>query len=489
MIGNVHKGGNGFRGIVNYLLHGKRDEPDPDRVAWAITRNMLVHDPDLAPAIMRATANQSARCLKPGYHFSISWRHDENPTDELMRMVGDSTIADLGLTEHQALMLCHKDKAHRHLHILVNRVHPGTHKAWHTGKDYERLEQSIARQAKALGMLHVPGRFNEPERALTQPRHARDGEFQKARREAKPRPLDRWSLDEIKSRKLQLGPIFEGSRSWDQLAQNLAREGLTITRKGQGLIIADAFGFMKLSDLGKEVRLGTLEANYRERFDAFNARGGNNGLLFPDQPLSAGLLTPARDVDTVSPLLKSRARPIHADGASEEDGGYDPGHELSDRERDEEEKQRLREEARQRRIVEREAELEERARRKAASSWSDADEAADAAEHSLDARTAPTPREKPVEQPDPLSDAHEELALARATLDLSYALGGLVSDAQRERARQDVEVAQEKVDANLSFADKLKADIAEALQAKPEPAPKAAPEPEPEQDEDDEMEM
>lgn len=485
MIGKIHAGGNGFRGAINYLLRGKTDAPNPDRVAWAMTRNMLVDDADMAPAIMRATAKLSARCQKPAYHFCLSWRHDENPTDELMRVVGDSTIADLGLLEHQAVLVAHNDTAHKHLHILINRVHPGTGKAWHTGKDYERLERSMARQAKLMGFEAVPGRFNEPE--LTgKPKRARDGDYQKAKREKRPRPLDRWSVDEIKSRRLQLGALFQDSRSWDQLALNLAREGLRLERKGQGIIIADAFGYMKLSDLGKEVRLHGLENTYRESFDAFAARGGNDGLPFPQDPLSAGQNeTPPAHI-TVHPG-KNRAKAIQSEGNTDDDDGYGSSNGGSNGELDEDEKARLREDARQQRIAAREQELAARAKNRAAA-WTANDEASDTGQQTLTPEHNPAPAKKLMPN-DPLSEAHEALSKARKTLDLSYALGSLVDDAQLDRARLDVELAQEKVDRELSFADKLKADIADALRAKPvKPEPEAEVETDNDLD-DDEIEM
>lgn len=272
MIGKIPKTGKGFRGTFNYLMRGKRDAENPDRLSWMETRNLFVDDVEKIPRMMRATAGQSKKCQKPVYHFLVSWREDEGPSDVSMRQVADRALIDLGLQDHQAILAAHRDTRHRHLHIMVNRVHPETGKAWHTGKDWERLERSIARQALELGFVKVDGRHNTPEKMAKEAKRARDSEYQMATRREGAIPLDRWSVEEIRSRRAQLGPIFEQAKSWNQLAALLEQQSLAITAKGQGLVIDDGMSFMKLSDLGKQIRLKGLEELYRESFADFDQR-------------------------------------------------------------------------------------------------------------------------------------------------------------------------------------------------------------------------
>jgi MobA/VirD2-like, nuclease domain len=163
MIGKVPRQGKSFRGVVNYLLFGKKHEPKPERVAWVETRNLLVTDPKKAATLMRLTAQKSKRVKTPVYHYVISWREDESPTDEVMRMVADTTCKDLGLEEYQMLWVGHRDTDHRHVHIVVNRVHPEDGRAWKNSHDYRRIECSLRRQAEGMGMHYVPGRHNDPE--------------------------------------------------------------------------------------------------------------------------------------------------------------------------------------------------------------------------------------------------------------------------------------------------------------------------------------
>ena len=260
MIGKVPRPGKGFKGLVNYLLRGaKKLRHDPSRVAWIEMHNMLLNDPEKAPALMRATASKSRRVKTPVYHYVISWHERENPSEDLMRQVADVTCGDLGLEDYQRLYIAHHDTAHKHVHIVVNRVHPETGKAWRTNHDYARIEVSLRRQSEALGLEYVPGRHNDPEKFRGKSRRARDPDYQMAKREKKHEPLQQWDKDTVEAVKPYLQKMFNGARDWDEIDRGLARAGLALERKGQGVVISDGVGAMKLSQLGKQVRLASLE--------------------------------------------------------------------------------------------------------------------------------------------------------------------------------------------------------------------------------------
>ena len=70
MIGECHSGA-GFGGLTRYLLHGKKDNPNPERVLWTSTRELALEDPQQAAILMRMTAAQG-RTQEPVEHISIS---------------------------------------------------------------------------------------------------------------------------------------------------------------------------------------------------------------------------------------------------------------------------------------------------------------------------------------------------------------------------------------------------------------------------------
>jgi hypothetical protein len=269
MIGKVPDQGKSFRGVVNYLLFGKKNEPKPERVAWVETRNLLVTDPKQAATLMRLTAQKSKRVKTPVYHYVISWRHDETPTDDIMRLVADTTCGDLGLEEYQMLYVCHRDTDHQHVHIVVNRVHPESGRAWKNSHDYRRIECSLRRQAESMGMEYVPGRHNDPEKFYGQSRGPVNAERQRNRR-LKQRDLPRFDKAARSEYQERLHQLVLDATSWAALDSRLGAEGFAVLRKGQGLVLANATGAMKLSELGKDIRLKGLEERFAGSFAEFD---------------------------------------------------------------------------------------------------------------------------------------------------------------------------------------------------------------------------
>lgn len=271
MIGKVPKAGRGFKGVVSYLLHGEKGrKKDPARVAWTEVRNLAATNPELVPGLMRATAGFNRRCQAPVYHFVISWRNDEEPTDDVMRQVADTTCRDLELDDHQRLYVAHADTMHRHVHVVVNRIHPHTHKAWNRRQDWARIERSLADQAWDLGFEFVPGRHNELDFDGGE-RSPRDGAFQRAKRLGVD-VIPSWTPSRIAEERDGLAALFDKAQSWEQLDGDLGQRGMMLIRKGQGAVLADQDGTLKVSSLRKGFGLKRLEDRFGERRAAYLSR-------------------------------------------------------------------------------------------------------------------------------------------------------------------------------------------------------------------------
>lgn len=127
MIARVFRG-TGFAGLQSYLLRG-RDGRDTDRVLWTATRNLGSDHPERAAPLMRATAEQSSRVEKPVWHLALAVEPGAELDRERWELIADRLLEDLGLEEHQVLLVAHGDTKHPHIHLMVNRVHPVEHRA------------------------------------------------------------------------------------------------------------------------------------------------------------------------------------------------------------------------------------------------------------------------------------------------------------------------------------------------------------------------
>jgi hypothetical protein len=165
---------------------------EQDRVAWTTSRNLPTSEPELAATFMRATAGQSDRIQKPVYHVVLSFDPNDPADRANMERVADRLLERLGLAEHQALIVAHRDRAHAHLHLLVNRVHPENGKAWERWKDQPVIQQVLREEERALGLREVPGRLTSLE-----PSQPRVAELPKDGRQVRASPVLRHLAHEL----------------------------------------------------------------------------------------------------------------------------------------------------------------------------------------------------------------------------------------------------------------------------------------------------
>lgn len=133
--------GKSFKGALLYYLHDKRQEGEEvrltsERVAWTETRNLLTDDPELAGKIMAATAMDAERLKRDAgvragrkssqhvFHYSLGWHPEERDRltrEEMMKAV-EGSLKAIGAEDRQAVIVCHTDTDHPHVHVIVNRV-------------------------------------------------------------------------------------------------------------------------------------------------------------------------------------------------------------------------------------------------------------------------------------------------------------------------------------------------------------------------------
>ncbi|MCJ8510296.1 relaxase/mobilization nuclease domain-containing protein [Rhizobium lemnae] len=184
MVPNVSKPGGNFKGALNYYLHDKREDaasPHPttsQRVAWTETRNMATDDMHTALRVMVATAKQAyelkARAGLPNtgrkstkvvQTYSLSWHPDEAATltrDEMVRAV-DASLKVLGAENRQAVIVCHTDQDHPHVHVTLNRVDPENGSMLKTDNNFYKLSDWANQYERERGRILTPRREEKRE--------------------------------------------------------------------------------------------------------------------------------------------------------------------------------------------------------------------------------------------------------------------------------------------------------------------------------------
>jgi hypothetical protein len=250
VIGNVNQLGKGFKGVASYLESGK-DGQQWDRVEWVESRNLPTRDPQTAARIMSATAHDSERTAAPVYHFSISFDPGDPIDRESMRRVADRTLRDLGLQDHQALIVAHGDTAHPHVHVVVNRVHPETARAWSNFRDFPRIERSLRAQEVEMGLRVVPGKHARvPER---------DGAVQVRGPASRAGRGDVAFLRDVQER---AAPVLQRARTWAEVEQGLAQHGLAVRVNGRGMSVTDGRQQVKASEVDRAFSRARLEQRF-----------------------------------------------------------------------------------------------------------------------------------------------------------------------------------------------------------------------------------
>lgn len=159
------KKGQSFKGAALYFLHDK-DALTTGRVDFTHTGNLATNDPEMAARMMAFTAMhqdeikraaggvlKGRKNTKPVYAYSISWHPSQEPTQEQIIKAGQESLKAVGLDDYEFIMVAHNDEAHKHLHIIVNRVHPETGIAAKLSNDYRSLSNWAEQYERSHGKI------------------------------------------------------------------------------------------------------------------------------------------------------------------------------------------------------------------------------------------------------------------------------------------------------------------------------------------------
>ena len=234
MIPHIAQRGHSFKGAGMYYLHDKQANTS-ERVGWTLTRNLPTQDAEMALKCMafmdieakrqREESGSVGRKQTAGnvFAYSLSWHPDQQPDSTEMRRAAEVSLARLGLWEHQAVLVAHNDTAHAHVHVIVNLVHPDTHKVADLSYSKRKLQQWASEYEHEDGVIYCEERERNAERRANGERT----KYQDERLPAAP------SITEL-YRQTDSGKAFVAA---------LAEQGYVVAHGDRGrLVIVDADG-------------------------------------------------------------------------------------------------------------------------------------------------------------------------------------------------------------------------------------------------------
>ena len=290
--------GRSFKGAFAYYLHDKRDDPSQphlttsERVAWMETRNLAVDDPAFVQGVMIATA-RSADDLKRAagvkmtgrkatagavFAYSLQW-HPENetiPDKAGMIAIAEETLRRLGAEGRQAAIIAHRDTAHPHVHVIVNRVDPATGVMLDLNNNAKKLDAWARDYERERGQIVSPNReakYQQQEQARRKDRDRADAQLE----QAKPAPRlekvapakDRPKTEAAKLAEQQAAQKVQHKQEWADLsAANKERRGAVYAERIDYKAIARAHRAgvkPQWSELGKRHWAERRDFQQRER--------------------------------------------------------------------------------------------------------------------------------------------------------------------------------------------------------------------------------
>jgi hypothetical protein len=184
MIVRISGIGKSFKGLSTYLTHDANANTD-ERVAWTHTLNLANDHVPSAVDEMYWTA-ENAELFKqeagiraggratenPVKHVSLNWAPDDNPSREHMIATSESFLRHMGWNEHQAILIAHDDKSYKHVHIMLNVVHPETGLRLNDGFEQRRAQAWALDYEREQGRIHCEERLKgEQDREDNMPRN------------------------------------------------------------------------------------------------------------------------------------------------------------------------------------------------------------------------------------------------------------------------------------------------------------------------------
>ena len=273
MIPRTAARGHSFKGAGLYYLHD-RGASTSERVEFTETRNLPTDDPKKGMWWMSYTA-QNADNLKERagvdrrgrkatagavYSFSLAWHPEQDPDRAEMVTAADALMVKLGLSEHQAVYVAHNDADHKHIHGVVNLVHPENGRTANVRMDHLTMSKWAQAYEEKHGKVYCKAREQnnaERDRRNAKKKPPLEQKFNKeAKADQSPTPAEAFNQVAADQKK-QSGfvkhrekPLAEAPSIWNLYERSDSGKAFRAALKEQGYILAkgDRRGFVVVNE-------------------------------------------------------------------------------------------------------------------------------------------------------------------------------------------------------------------------------------------------
>lgn len=196
---------------------------------------------ETAAAEMNMVAAQNRHIKDPVYHFIISWREEDKPTDAQAFNSAHYALKQLGLESHQYVTAIHRDTDNVHAHVAVNRVNPLTYKAVNMWKDVEVLQKSMRILERHYGFQvdNGPWQLNADNHLVRPGLRYPSAPQGAAKRQifSNQESLFHYAVETVRD---EINESIKSDKlSWEFVHLLLHEKGLGLREKGDGLVIYD----------------------------------------------------------------------------------------------------------------------------------------------------------------------------------------------------------------------------------------------------------
>ena len=139
-------------------------------------------------------------------------------------------------------------------------MHPLTGKAWKPSHDWRLFDAIMKQLADEHGFTHTPAHAFNPETTRHLPKKPTSKATYAAKRGANTRRTQ-WSRDDAEVLGARLSETLDAAGTFEDVADALTAEGLTLEAKGRGYVAGTATSYVKLSAL----RLTTSAKGFAKR--------------------------------------------------------------------------------------------------------------------------------------------------------------------------------------------------------------------------------